>query len=60
LGRGLGMLLSCGGRGARSPGSRHGSRTASGNVSAANRRRTASAMLLPTALLRKRSHAKQN
>jgi hypothetical protein len=56
-GRGIGLLTSCGGRSARRRGSPRGSRTASGNVSPADRRVSTAAFLLPTAL-RKSSHAK--
>src|ERR1035441_3714789 len=55
-------LPSCRFRSARSPGSRRGSRTASRNVSTANRRGFTAAVLLPAAalLLRISSHANQN
>jgi hypothetical protein len=61
LGHRLG-LPSCRFRSALSPGSRRGSRTASRNVSTANRRWFTAAVLLRTAplLLRKSSHASQN
>jgi hypothetical protein len=59
-GRGIGLLPSCRSRIARRPGSRR--RTASWNVSTANRRRATAAAWLPTAplILRKSSHANQN
>src|ERR1035437_35920 len=61
-GRGIGLLPSCRSRIARRPGSRRRSRTASWNVSTANRGRATAAAWLPTAplILRKSSHANQN
>jgi hypothetical protein len=58
LGSGSGLLTSCRVRSARRRGSPGGSRTASRNVSTANRRVTAAASLLPAARLPKGSHAK--
>jgi hypothetical protein len=57
-GIGSGLLTSCGVRSARRHRSPRGSGTASGNMSAADRRVSAAAFWLPTAL-RKSSHAKQ-
>ena len=61
LGRGRGLLPSCRFRSTLSPGRLYRSRTASRNVSTANRRRVTAPALLPALplLLRKRCHANQ-
>lgn len=62
LGRAIGLLTSCRGRCERRLGRPRGSRTASRNVSTANRRGATAAALVPTAplILRKSSHANEN
>src|ERR1039458_7590036 len=62
LGRGSGLLTPCRGGSARRLGSLRGSRTASGNVSTANRRLVTAAAwrLIAPLILRKSKHANQN